>query len=93
MNFNICTIRPDGSDLTRLTTSRADDGHAVYTADGRILWSSGLYGFCQETALYDDTFQPYGQIFVMDADGTDKSILTDMLWGDTMPLFVPADAI
>lgn len=93
VNFDIYTIRPDGSDLTRLTTSRANDGHAVWTADGRILWSSGMYGFRQEAALYDNTFQPYGQIFVMNSDGTDKRILTDSLWEDAMPLFVPAHAV
>jgi Tol biopolymer transport system component len=92
VNFDLYTIRPDGSDLLRLTTNRANDGHAVWTADGRIMWSSGIYGFRDEVALYDNTFQPYGQIFVMNADGTDKRILTDSLWEDSMPLYVPAKA-
>jgi len=26
-------------------------------------------------ALYDDTFQPYGQIFIMDTDGSNTRIL------------------
>jgi len=90
VNFDIYTIRPDGSDLLRLTTNRANDGHAVWTADGRIMWNSGIYGFRDEAALYDNTFQPYGQIFIMNADGTDKRILTDSLWEDSMPLYVPA---
>jgi Tol biopolymer transport system component len=92
VNFDIYTIRPDGTGLLRLTTNRANDGHAVWTADGRILWNSGIYGFRDEAALYDNTFQPYGQIFVMNADGTDKHILTDSLWEDSMPLYVPATA-
>jgi hypothetical protein len=33
--------------------------------------------------------QPYGQIFIMNSDGTDKRILTDNLWDDSMPLSVP----
>jgi Tol biopolymer transport system component len=90
VNFDIYTIRPDGSDLQRLTTSRANDGHAVWTADGRILWTSGMYGFREEAALYDNTFQPYGQIFIMNADGTGRRILTDSLWEDSMPLYLPA---
>jgi Tol biopolymer transport system component len=90
VNFDIYTIRPDGSDLTRLTTNRANDGHAVWTADGKILWNSGLYGFRDEAALYDNTFQQYGQIWIMNADGTDKRIITDSLWEDSMPLYVPA---
>ncbi|MEJ2814206.1 hypothetical protein [Caulobacter sp. CCG-8] len=90
VNFDVFTIRPDGSDLQRLTTNRGNDGHAVWTADGRILWSTGMYGFREEAALYDNTFQPYGQIMVMNADGTGKRLLTDSLWEDSMPLYLPA---
>ena len=90
VNFDIFTIRPDGTDLQRLTTHGANDGHAVWTAEGRIMWSSGLYGFRDEAALYDNTFQPYGQIFIMDADGGRKRPLTDSLWEDSMPLPIPA---
>jgi len=89
VNFDIFTIRPDGSDLMRLTTNRANDGHSVWTADGKIMWSSGEYGFRDEAALYDNTFQPYGQIWIMNSDGTDKRIVTDSLWEDSMPLYVP----
>ncbi|GBQ43756.1 hypothetical protein AA18890_2036 [Komagataeibacter europaeus LMG 18890] len=89
-NYDIFTIRPNGTGLKRLTTSGANDGHAVWTADGRIMWSSGIYGFRDEAALYDNTFQPYGQIFIMNADGSHKRILTDSLWEDSMPLYVPA---
>ena len=81
-NFDVCTVRPDGTGLKTLTTSGANDGHAVWTADGRILWSSGMYGFRDEAAIYDNTFQPYGQIFVMNADGSGKRIITDSLWED-----------
>jgi Tol biopolymer transport system component len=90
VNFDIFTIKPDGSDLLRLTTNRSTDGHAVWTADGKIVWNSGIYGFRDEAALYDNTFQQYGQIFIMNADGNDKRILTDSRWEDSMPLYVPA---
>ena len=90
VNFDIFTIRPDGSDLLRLTTNRATDGHAVWTADGRIMWNSGIYGFRDEAALYDNTFQQYGQIFIMNADGSGKRMLTDSRWEDSMPLYIPA---
>jgi hypothetical protein len=43
------------------------------------MWTSGIHGFREEAALYDNTFQPYGQIFIMNADGTGKRILTDRL--------------
>jgi hypothetical protein len=29
------------------------------------MWNSGMYGFRDEAALYDNTFQQYGQIFIM----------------------------
>ncbi len=90
VNFDVYTIRPDGSDLLRVTTSRATDGHAVWAADGRIMWNSGIYGFRDEAALYDNTFQQYGQIFIMNADGSGKRMLTDSRWEDSMPLYVPA---
>ena len=89
-NFDVFTMRPDGSDVKRLTTSPANDAHAVWTADGQhIMWSSGVQGWKEEAALYDRTFQPYGQIFIMNADGSGKRQLTDSLWEDAMPCYVP----
>ncbi len=88
-NFDVCTVHPDGTGLKVLTSSGANDGHAVWNADGRILYNSGMYGFRQEAALYDDTFQPYGQIFVMNADGSGRTMLTDSQWEDSMPLYLP----
>jgi Tol biopolymer transport system component len=88
-NFDVCTMRPDGTDLKVLTTSGANDAHAVWTADGRILYSTGMYGFRDEAAGYDKTFQPYGQIMVMNANGSGKRLLTDSMWEDSMPLYIP----
>jgi Tol biopolymer transport system component len=92
-NFDVCTIKPDGSGLKILTNSGANDGHAVWGCDGRILYNSGMYGFREEAALYDDTFQPYGQIFRMNADGSGKKLLTDSRWEDSMPLFLTQDVL
>jgi Tol biopolymer transport system component len=91
-NFDVYTIRPDGSDLYRCTDHGSSDGHAVWTADGRILWSGSQHGFRDEAALYDQTFQQYGQIYVMNADGTRKRLLTDSKWEDSMPLYLPRNA-
>ena len=93
-NYDVCTIRPDGSDLRVLTSSGANDAHAVWTRDGRILYSTGMFGFQYECALYDQTFQPYGQIVVMDGgDGGGKRVLTDSIWEDSMPVYLPRDVI
>jgi len=87
-NYDIYTIRPDGTDLFRCTHHGSSDAHAVWNADGRILFSGSRHGFRDEAALYDQTFQQYGQIYVMNADGSGKRILTDSKWEDSMPLYV-----
>ena len=93
-NFDLFTLKPDGTGLTRLTTSPTNDAHAVWTTDGKhIMWDSGEYGFKEEAALSDNTFQPYGVIWIMDADGTNKRPLTDSLWEDSMPCYVPQQSV
>lgn len=87
-NFDVMTIRPDGRDLRRLTDSGANDAHATWAKDGRILYSSGMYGFRDECALYDQTFQPYEQIMQMNSDGSNKTLLTDSKWEDSMGLYM-----
>ena len=91
-NFDIYTVRPDGTDLQRLTTFPTNDAHAVWSGDGQyILWSSGEYGFRDEAALYDNSFQPYGSIWMMKADGTGKRQLTESHWEDSMPCFASGE--
>jgi Tol biopolymer transport system component len=88
-HYDVYTIHPDGTGLTRLTTPGANQGHAVWTYDGRIAYSSGVYGFRDELALYDNSFQPDGQNWVMNADGSDQHPITDTLWEEAMPLYIP----
>ena len=88
-HYHVCTIRPDGTDFQQLTETRASDAHGAWMYDGRIGYSTGLYGFRDEAAIYDFTFQPYGQIMVMDADGANKRLVTDSLWEDSMPCYIP----
>lgn len=89
-NYDVYTIRPDGTGLFRCTDHPSSDGHAVWSADGRIMWSGSQHGFRDEAALYDQTFQQYGQVDIMNADGTNNRLLTDSKWGDSMPLYVPS---
>lgn len=92
-NFDLYTVRPDGSDLQRLTSHPASDGHAVWTQDGKqILYNSGMAGYRDEAAHYDQTFQPYGQLFIMNADGSGKRQLTDSIWEDSTPQYAPPPA-
>lgn len=48
-----------------------------------------MFGFQTEAATYDNTFRPYGRIMVMNADGSNKTFLTNSLWEDSMPRYVP----
>jgi Tol biopolymer transport system component len=88
-NYDVFTIHPDGTHLERLTSDGSNQGHAVWTYDGRIAYSSGTYGFRDELALYDNSFQPDGQNWVMNADGSNPHAVTDTLWEEAMPLYVP----
>ena len=89
-NFDIFTIKSDGTNLRRVTSFPASDAHAVWSWDGKkILWNSSEYGFKDEAALYDNSFQPYGQVWSMNPDGSDKQMLTNSRWEDSMPAFVP----
>ncbi|KAJ5733683.1 tat pathway signal sequence domain-containing protein [Penicillium malachiteum] len=89
-NYDIFTMDLDGNDLVQVTQSVASDAHAGWTGDGRILYSTAMFGFQQEAPLYDDSMQPYAIIMVMDGDGNNKTLLTYSLWEDAMPMYVPA---
>lgn len=89
-NYDIFTLNVDGTDLTQVTESIASDAHAIWTHDGRIAYSTAMFGFQQEAPLYDDSMQPYAIIMVMDADGSNKTPMTNSLWEDAMPMFAPA---
>ena len=81
--FELYTIRPDGTDLKRLTNVPGSNAHAAWSSDGAwVVFTSGRKGFKDEMALYDGTPQPYGEIFVMRADASDVRQLTDNKWED-----------
>jgi Tol biopolymer transport system component len=91
-DYEIFSIRPDGKDLRRLTRSPGNEGHLAWSPDGEwILFSSSRMGFKDE-ALYTDSPQPYGEIFVMRYDGTQVQQLTDNQWEEATPAWRPAGA-
>lgn len=92
-DYDIFTMRPDGTDIKQLTTTPGNDSHSSWSPDGKyILWSSARHGFKDEAPLYDNSFQPFAQIFIMKADGSDQHALTYSRWEDSMPAIVPPAA-
>jgi len=88
-DFEIFSIRPDGTDLRRLTNSAGNDSHCGFSPDGEwIAFTSARMGFKDE-AVYSDAPQPYGEIFVMRYDGSQVHQLTDNQWEDGTPAWQP----
>ena len=83
-DYELYTIRSDGTQLRRLTDVPGNDAHSTWCADGEwIVFGSARMGFKDEMALYDSVPQPYGEIFAMRADGSDVRQLTDNKWEDS----------
>jgi Tol biopolymer transport system component len=88
-DFQIFTIHPDGSGLRQLTRTHGNDAHLAWSPDGEhLLFATSRMGFKDE-ALYTDAPQPYGEIFMMRADGTDVQQLTDDQWEEGGPAWLP----
>lgn len=89
-DWELYTIRPDGSDLRRLTSSRGNDAHAVWSLDGDwIAFASARNGFKDEMPVGEGGGQGAGDIFVMRWDGSDVRQLTDDAFEDATPAFAP----
>ncbi len=92
-NFEVFTIHPDGKDLKQLTNTPGNEAHLAWSPDGeRLLFTSTRMGFKDE-ALYTDSPQPYGEIFVMRYDGTQIEQITDDQWEEGGPAWQPHQAI
>jgi len=88
-DFEVFSIRPDGTNVRRLTNSKGNEAHLAFSPDGeKILFSSTRMGFKDET-LYTLAPQPYGELFVMRYDGTQVEQLTDNQWEDGGPAWQP----
>lgn len=84
-DYEIFSIAPDGSGLKRLTTAIGNDAHQGWSPDGEhIVFASSRMGFKDEGA-YTDAPQPYGELFVMKADGTGLEQITDNHWEEGTP--------
>jgi TolB protein len=90
-DYEIYTIKPDGTGLTRLTNSPGNDGHLTWSSDGKwIAFASDRAGFKDESALHVGNAQPGGDIYVMRGDGSDVRQLTDDQYEEATPGWVPS---
>ena len=88
-DFEIYTIKPDGTELRRLTNVAGNDAHDTWSPDGKwIAFTSARGGFKDESALHPYNPQPYGDIYVMRADGSDVRRLTDNQFEEGTPNWV-----
>jgi Tol biopolymer transport system component len=90
-DYEIYRIRPDGTGLQRLTRSPGNDAHPAFSPDAEwIAFATGRQGFKDEAVglLLAATFQPYGEIAVMRADGSDVRMLTDNSTEEGAPSWV-----
>lgn len=89
-NYDIYTIKPDGTGLKRLTNEPGNDSHCAWSSDGKwIAFSTASKGFKDECPLYHANPQSYGEICVMRADGSDKIVLTDNQFEDGSIAWMP----
>lgn len=90
--YEIYTIKPDGTDLKRLTYTHGNDAHETWSPDGELIaFASSRMGFKDE-GVYTDAPQPYGDLFVMRKDGTHVEQLTDNQWEEGTPAWQPEGA-
>lgn len=89
-SFDLFTIKPDGTDLKRLTEASGNDAHCAWSPDAKyIVFSSSRFDFRDEAPLYDGSPQPYAELFVMNADGSNPRPITDDKWEEGTPAWVP----
>lgn len=74
----VYTVRPDGSDLVRLTTNTAQDRYATWSPDGSHI------------AFTSDREEPGKfSIWVMNSDGTDQRRITSPSYQAAFPVYFP----
>jgi TolB protein len=90
-DFEIYSVRPDGTEMRQLTHTHGNDAHALWSPNGRwIAFTSSRMGWKDEMLRPWHGPQSYGEIFVMRADGTDVRQLTDNQWEEGVVGWAPS---
>ena len=93
--MDIFTANPDGSDLRQLTNARGYDAEAGYSPDGKkIVFSSTRSAYAdnlmkEEIKLREIDLSYFGEIYIMNADGSEQTRLTRVPGYDGGPFFSP----
>ena len=93
--MDIFTANVDGSGLRRLTTARGYDAEAGYSPDGsRIVFASTRSAYAdnlsdEEKKLREVDLSYFGEIYIMNADGSGQTRLTRTPGYDGGPFFSP----
>jgi Tol biopolymer transport system component len=89
-SFDVFTIHPDGTGLKKLSDWPGNDAHCAWSPDGKyIIFSSSHLGWRDESPMYDGSPQPYAELFLMKADGTEARPITNDKWEEGTPDWVP----
>lgn len=92
-DFEIYTIRPDGSGLRQLTRDHGNNAHGRWSPDGRrIIFTTTATGWRDEARLPSNEIQSNGELAIMDADGSNRRQLTDDQWEQAVTAWLPAAA-
>ena len=93
--MDIFTANPDGTDLRRLTTALGYDAEAGFSPDGsKIVFSSTRSAYAdnlsdEEKKLRKIDLSYFGEIYIMNADGSGQTRLTRSPGYDGGPFFSP----
>uniref|UniRef100_A0A1D1YLT8 Protein TolB n=1 Tax=Anthurium amnicola TaxID=1678845 RepID=A0A1D1YLT8_9ARAE len=91
--FALYLVRPDGTGLRRLLTTGAGGraNHAAFSPDSkRVVFTSDHAAVSAEPVSNPQSYQPYGEVFVVGVDGSGLRRLTHNSYEDGTPAWGPA---
>ena len=97
-DVDLYVMNVDGSNLRRLTTELGYDGGAFFSHDGRrIVWRRSVLAAARDSSDYralvaQNLVRPSRmEVWVMDADGSNKRQVTNLGGANFAPFFTPDD--
>jgi Tol biopolymer transport system component len=89
-DFEIWLVHPDGTGLRKLVRGGGRNNHPHFSPDGQwLVFTSKRAGFSAEEISLPRQPQPYGDLFVVQRDGTGLTRLTHNGFEDGTPAWGP----